>query len=325
MFERLANVKVLVVGDVMLDRYWWGSVKRISPEAPVPVVDLQTSSYAPGGAANVAVNIAGLGAKPILVGVCGADGDAENLCDLLASRGVEPDAVYRSESRPTTVKTRIVAHNQQVVRVDQETTESLAADDEAAIWQMIEANLPHADVVLISDYAKGLLSEALTKKLISAAAAGGKRVIVDPKGKDYRRYAGASLLTPNRREAAEACNLPEDHPDLTQTAGERLMRDLQLEMALITEGEEGMTLFRKGADPLHLPAAAHQVYDVTGAGDTVIACLAVGLGAGMDLIEAAHLANISAGLVVEQVGTTAITRKLLEPALAGRHLTQSFG
>jgi D-beta-D-heptose 7-phosphate kinase/D-beta-D-heptose 1-phosphate adenosyltransferase len=323
MLNTLANVTVLVVGDVMLDRYWWGSVKRISPEAPVPVVDLQKSSFAPGGAANVAVNIAGLGAKPLLVGITGTDADAGTLCDLLDGSGVAPRSIHRSATRPTTVKTRIVAHNQQVVRVDQETTASLSADEEAAVWGLIEADLPAADVVLISDYAKGLLSETFTKRLIASAAAAGKRVIVDPKGKDYSRYTGAALLTPNRREAAEACNLPDHHPDLVHTAGERLMNELQLEMALITEGEEGMTLFRKGSEPLHLAAAAHEVYDVTGAGDTVIACLAVGLGAGMDLVAAAELANIAAGLVVEQVGTTAITRELLEPALAKRPLARN--
>jgi rfaE bifunctional protein kinase chain/domain len=325
MLEQFSNVTVLVVGDIMLDRYWWGSVKRISPEAPVPVVDLQKSSFAAGGAANVAVNIAGLGAKPILVGAVGADHDAELLSSLLKEQGVSADKVLRSATRPTTVKTRIIAHNQQVVRVDQETTGDLSPLDEDAIWETINQNLAGADVVLLSDYAKGVLSERLTKRLISAANEHGKLVLVDPKGKDYSRYAGATLLTPNRREAAEACNLHDDADGLVDIAGQRLMSELGLEMALITQGEEGMTLFQKGSEPMHLSAAAHEVYDVTGAGDTVIACLSVALGAGMSLPEAASLANISAGLVVEQVGTTAITRAMLEPALAKKPLAQKLG
>jgi len=325
MLEQFSNVTILVVGDIMLDRYWWGSVKRISPEAPVPVVDLQKSSFAPGGAANVAVNIAGLGAKPILVGAAGADHDAELLNNLLSEQGVSAEHVLRSTTRPTTVKTRIIAHNQQVVRVDQETTGDLSGSDEDAIWQIIERNLANADVVLLSDYAKGVLSEGLTKRLIGAAIELGKLVLVDPKGKDYSRYAGATLLTPNRREAAEACNLHDDADGLVDIAGQRLMSELGLEMALITQGEEGMTLFQKGREPMHLSAAAHEVYDVTGAGDTVIACLSVALGAGMNLLEAASLANISAGLVVEQVGTTAITKAMLEPALSKKPLAQKLG
>jgi D-beta-D-heptose 7-phosphate kinase/D-beta-D-heptose 1-phosphate adenosyltransferase len=325
MLDKFANVTVLVVGDIMLDRYWWGSVKRISPEAPVPVVDLQKSTFAPGGAANVAVNIAGLGATPILIGAVGTDHDAQTLSRLLSDQGVSSDDVLRSADRPTIVKTRIIAHNQQVVRVDQETTDDLSDGDEAKIWESIASHLPNADVVLLSDYAKGVLSERLTKRLIEAAAAQGKRVMVDPKGKDYSRYAGAALLTPNRREAAEACNFHDDMPNMVDIAGERLMNELGLEMALITQGEEGMTLFQKGEPPRHLTAAAHEVYDVTGAGDTVIACLSVALGAGMDLLEAATLANISAGLVVEQVGTTAITRQMLEPALAKKPLAQKLG
>jgi len=325
MLERFLNVNVLVVGDVMLDRFWWGSVKRISPEAPVPVVNLLKSTFAPGGAANVALNIAGLGARPILVGVVGTDHEADTLSELLKESGVSAEGIIRSDSRPTTVKTRVVAHNQQIVRVDQETTDDLSATDSSMVWDRIVAELPGADIVVISDYAKGLLSEDLTKKLIETAVANSKKVLVDPKGKDYSRYAGAALLTPNKREAAEACNFHDDMPDLINVAGERLMSELDLEMALITQGEEGMTLFQKGQHPRHLSAAAHEVYDVTGAGDTVIACLGVGLGAGLGFLEAATIANISAGLVVEQVGTTAITREMLEPILAEKPLAQTLG
>lgn len=321
MLERFTNIKVLVVGDIMLDRYWWGSVKRISPEAPVPVVNLHKSTFAPGGAANVATNIAGLGATALLVGIVGNDQEAETLEGLLSDLDVSSANIIRSDARPTIVKTRIIAHSQQVVRVDQETTDELSASDDAAVWSAISSLLPKIDIVVISDYAKGLLSESLISRLIEAARTRGAMVLVDPKGKDYSRYKGADLLTPNRREAAEACNLDEEMSDMINVAGNRLLNELDLEMALITQSEEGMTLFQKGEPPIHLTAAAKETYDVTGAGDTVIASLGVALGAGFSFVEAAKLANLAAGLVVEQVGTTAITLDMIRPALQSESLS----
>jgi D-beta-D-heptose 7-phosphate kinase/D-beta-D-heptose 1-phosphate adenosyltransferase len=309
--DNFANVKVLVVGDIMLDRYWWGSVKRISPEAPVPVVELQKSTFAPGGAANVAANIAGLGATAHLVGVIGTDHDADTLVDLLGKVNVSADSLVRVANRPTSVKTRVIAHSQQVVRVDQETTAEFSDEDHESIWKSIAAVLPQINAVIVSDYAKGLLSPSLLWRLIDTARSHGKMVLIDPKGKNYSRYAGASLITPNRREAAEACNLNEDMPDLVPIAGNQLLNELDLAMTLITQGEDGMTLFQKGKEPLHLSTAAKETYDVTGAGDTVIACLGVALGAGLDFVAAARVANLAAGLVVEQVGTTAITLQML--------------
>lgn len=313
--DSFAKVKVLIVGDIMLDRYWWGTVKRISPEAPVPVVELQSSTFAPGGAANVAANVAGLGATAYLVGCIGVDNEAETLAGLLNGINLSTGSLVRIANRPTSVKTRIIAHSQQVVRVDQESTSQFSAADHAAIWDRIEQVLPNVDVVIVSDYAKGLLSESLLLRLIKAAQAQQKMVLIDPKGKSYSRYVGSDLLTPNRREAAEACNLNEDMDGFVNAAGERLLADLKLSAVLITQGEDGMTLFRTDKDPEHLPAIAKEIYDVTGAGDTVIACMAVALGAGMDLVDAAHIANVSAGLVVEQVGTTAINREMLQPEI----------
>lgn len=313
--DNFADVKVLVVGDIMLDRYWWGSVKRISPEAPVPVVELQKSTYAAGGAANVAANIAGLGATAHLVGVIGTDNDADTLVNLLKDKNVASDALVRISSRPTSVKTRVIAHSQQVVRVDQETTDEFSESDQASIWENIANVISEVDTVVISDYAKGLLSPSLLRRLIDAANSNGKMVLVDPKGKDYSRYKGASLITPNRREAAEACNLNEDIPDLVSIAGDQLLSELGLAMALITQGEDGMTLFQKDIEPVHLSTAAKEIYDVTGAGDTVIASLGVAFGAGLDFVEAARIANLAAGLVVEQVGTTAITHRMLKPVI----------
>ncbi len=313
--DNFANVKVLVVGDIMLDRYWWGSVRRISPEAPVPVVELQKSTFAPGGAANVAANIAGLGATAHLVGAIGNDHDAETLVGLLKNANVSPDSLVRIANRPTSVKTRVIAHSQQVVRVDQETASEFSDGDEESLWEKISMALPKVNAVVISDYAKGLLSEALLSSVIDGSRELGKIVLVDPKGKNYSRYAGATLLTPNRREAAEACNFDENMPNMVNIAGTRLMNELDLDMVLITQGEEGMTLFQQDKEPLHLGTMAKETYDVTGAGDTVIACLGVALGSGTDFVYAAAVANLAAGLVVEQVGTTAITRQMLEPVI----------
>ncbi len=313
--DNFANVRVLVVGDIMLDRYWWGSVRRISPEAPVPVVELQSSTFAPGGAANVAANIAGLGATAYLVGTVGTDHDADILLGLLEDINVSADSLVRVANRPTSVKTRVIAHSQQVVRVDQETTAAFSDEDHESIWEKISVALTEVDAVIVSDYAKGLLSVSLLWRLIDSARSQGKMVLVDPKGKNYSRYAGASLITPNRREAAEACNLDEDIPELIEIAGNQLLNELDLAMVLITQGEDGMTLFQKEKEPVHLSTTAKEIYDVTGAGDTVIASLGVAFGAGLDFISAAKIANLSAGLVVEQVGTTAITRQILEPVI----------
>ncbi len=316
--DNFSSARVLVVGDVMLDRYWWGSVTRISPEAPVPVVRLKSTSLAAGGAANVAANIAGLGAFPVLVGIVGDDAEAALLPGILNTAGVSHDSLITIPGRPTTVKTRIIAHSQQVARVDQETSEPLSDKNEETIIGRIVDQIPSTDAVVLSDYAKGLLTDRVISAVISEAAARGKPVLVDPKGKYYDKYRGASLLTPNRREAAEACNFDDNGGDLVERAGIKLMSDHAFSAVLITQGEEGMTLFRDGAASVHFHACAREVYDVTGAGDTVIATLAASIGAGADLEHAADLANIAAGLVVEQVGTTALKIAELKHALNGR-------
>ena len=300
----------------MLDRYWWGSVSRISPEAPVPVVQLEKTSLVPGGAANVAVNVAALGANPRMIGVIGDDTEGKYLAATLAKSSISTDLLLALEDRPTTVKTRIVAHNQHVVRIDNEKTNFLQAEQEETLWRTIENELDKTDLILISDYAKGLLSKSLLLRLITKAKENNKYILIDPKGKDYTKYAGATLLTPNRREAWEACNFEENQAvDDIKIAGETLISQLGLEALLITQGEHGMTLFQNGEKPFHFQTKARTVYDVTGAGDTVIATLAVALAAGANLLQAAELSNISAGLVVEEVGTTTINQKKLLEAL----------
>lgn len=315
LIEKFSKVKVLIVGDVMLDRYWWGTVSRISPEAPVPVVKLDRTSAAAGGAANVAANVTGLGAEPLLFGLVGKDAEAEILAGILENSKIAAEYLMPLEDRHTSVKTRIIAHSQQVVRVDQEHIQPL---DEAAartIFERIEKSLPEADVVIISDYAKGLLVENLLSRLITTCKQNGKKILVDPKGKDYAKYKGATLLTPNQKEAFEASGLEEIDHHLIDRAGKILLETVEAESVLITQGEKGMTLFQNDGQTHRFEALARNVYDVTGAGDTVIATLAVAIGAGLNFFEAARIANISAGLVVEQVGTTAITAEMLAHAL----------
>lgn len=314
--ENFSEIKVLVIGDVMLDRYWWGSVRRISPEAPVPVVNLEKTSLVAGGAANVAANIAGLGAKPFLIGVTGQDEEASLVLKILESINVSSEYMIDVKNRPTTIKTRIVAHNQHVVRIDQEDSQLLDILAEKKVIAMMEKIISEVNVVVVSDYAKGVITENLITRLISTAKQLNKPVLIDPKGREYKKYKGATLLTPNRQEAATACNLDSNGQKLVEQAGNVLLDSLEMEAVLITQGEDGMTLFRKDKPSYHLNALARKVYDVTGAGDTVIASLGTAVGAGADLAEAAEIANIAAGLVVEEIGTTAINIKKLKEAIA---------
>jgi len=305
--ENLKNVKVLVVGDFMLDRYWWGDVTRISPEAPVPVVRLRRSTCSPGGAANVAANIAGLGAEPLLVGCIGTDEDASAFRQALIECNISAEYLVARSDAPTNVKTRVIAHNQQIVRIDHEDTEDITETDEDAMCRAISEALTIADIIVVSDYQKGVLTQKVLRHIFESAGAVSKRVIVDPKGRDFTKYKGATMLTPNKREAADALLLDEGDLNLVMVAGTQLIANLGLEAILITRSEEGMSLFVKGRDEIRLRAAAKEIYDVTGAGDTVIAVIAAALAAGFDYADASTLANIAAGIVVEQVGTSAIT------------------
>ena len=316
--DKLRKARVLVLGDVMLDRYWWGTVNRISPEAPVPIVRLTSSSVAAGGAANVAVNIAGLGATPILVGAVGRDPESQLLRRVLDENAVSSEHLIALEDRPTTVKTRIVAHSQQVARVDQEVEEQLTSEQAKVAIDAISGLIDTVDAVVISDYAKGLLCPDILDFVLERAQRSTRQTLVDPKGKNYAKYRGSNVVTPNRREATEACKLEESEPDSVDRAGQQLIEEHEFGAVLITRGEEGMTLFRRDKSPLHYEAMARSVYDVTGAGDTVIATLAASVAAGADLCEGARLANIAAGLVVEQMGTTAIKIGDLKTAIDGR-------
>ena len=310
MQETLANfqdIKVLVVGDVMLDQYWWGNVNRISPEAPVPVVSLDRKTTIPGGTANVAANVVGLTANPYLVGIVGNDDEGNVLRESLGEIGVSTDYLISSADRATTSKTRIIANSQQVTRVDRESSEPLGGETEEKISERVASLIDQVDIVLISDYAKGVISDQTAAWIINAANERKKLVLVDPKGKDYTKYKGASVLTPNQKEALEACGLDEMDDHLVQKAGEKLINDLALENLLITRGEKGMSLFSSGSEEKNIRTNARRVFDVTGAGDTVISTLAVSLAAGNDFYHSCEIANVAAGLVVEKVGTRPIS------------------
>jgi D-beta-D-heptose 7-phosphate kinase/D-beta-D-heptose 1-phosphate adenosyltransferase len=278
----------------------------------VPVVRQQKESLVAGGAANVAANVVGLGAEVVLIGIVGSDLEADLLAETLEKSNISAENLVRIENRPTTLKTRVIANQQQVARIDRETSENLSDKDEERVWQKVLEVLETVAVVIVSDYAKGFLSDNLLMRLITTASSKNLPILIDPKGKDYQKYVGASLITPNRKEAFEICQFESDESNMVFKAGEKLLSELNLSAVLITEGEAGMTLFEKGKSALHLNAAARHVFDVTGAGDTVIAVLGVAIGAGIDLPKAAQVANLAAGFVVEEVGTTVIEKDKLK-------------
>lgn len=311
-FKDFSKVKVLIVGDVMIDRFWWGNATRISPEAPVPIVKLEKTSLVAGGAANVAANVAGLGAQAFLVGIVGKDAEAELLPPLLSHSNVSDQYLIKIQNRQTTVKTRIVAHSQQIVRLDQESKDYLTPKEEQKVWKNIENLINLIDVIIVSDYAKGLLSNNLLKRLITTGQKLRKFVLVDPKGKNFTKYKNAAVLTPNRAEVSEAYKLENLDNEFAEHLSKKIVAELNLDALLITLGEDGMSLFEKNKKTHRLKALARDVYDVTGAGDTVIACLAVGIGSGMSFLKSAKMANLAAGLVVEHIGTTPITLEMLK-------------
>jgi rfaE bifunctional protein kinase chain/domain len=302
-----SKARVLIVGDVMLDRYWFGDVSRISPEAPVPVVKVDRSEERPGGAANVARNTAALGAPTMLLSVVGADEAGQALARLMREASIDA-SLHEDAGLATTVKLRVIGRQQQLLRIDFEN----APDHEVLKAKLAEygQRLKHCDVVILSDYGKGGLAHIAD--MIRMARAAGKPVLVDPKGDDYARYAGATIITPNRSELREVVGRWSDDEDLARRA-QRLREELGLEALLVTRSEEGMTLFRaSGTD--HEPALAREVFDVSGAGDTVIATLAVMMAAGLDLAAAMRLANRAAGVVVAKLGTATCSLEELAAA-----------
>ena len=303
--------KILVLGDLMLDEYLWGDVKRISPEAPVQVVDIQHETIAPGGACNVAVNVASLGGKVYLGGVVGRDAAAERLRGELSKWDINLSGLVEDEHRSTITKSRLVARNQQIVRFDREVRALLDRSVQQSLLDWIEAHLPEVSLCIFSDYAKGISTPEFMREFMEIAARFQKPVLVDPKGNGFEKYKGASLITPNLQETEVAAGL-EIHSDADLFAAYRIIQErLPATNILVKLGARGMTLFHSLGEQFHVEAGARQVFDVTGAGDTAIAAFAMALASGADLEEATRLANRAAGIVVAKVGTASVTAEEL--------------
>ena len=325
--------KILVVGDVMLDEFIWGSVRRISPEAPVPIVQLERESFMPGGAANVARNIAALGIPTELFSIVGRDAAGKKLKQLLLEANVESDGCICSDSRITTVKTRIIAHQQQVVRLDRDAVGYPEKRSAGQLMKRLEQSLQAADALIIGDYGKGIISQSLLERLKEICRAQGVWLSVDPKPAHVLDLSGVSLLTPNRKEAFELAGVADSSRSDDPLTDEELMRvaDKLLnivspEILLITLGEHGMLLCESGKKAAHIPTVAQQVFDVSGAGDTVIAVFTAAVAAGASPVEAAILANCGAGVVVGKVGTaTATSHELIKSFPAGSQLHRPIG
>lgn len=298
LFERTRGRKILVVGDVMIDEWIWGSVSRISPEAPVPVVAVGDHSFTLGGAGNVANNLRALDAEVAFAGTVGDDPFAGNVRELLAQEAVSSDGVITVGDRPTTRKTRVVAHNQQVVRADWESTAQLGARDRDRIAAFVRERAARSDAVILSDYAKGLFSREIVEAALTCPL-----VLADPKPANIELFAGVTCVAPNAHEASAIAGIPIVDDASLEAAGTRLLERLQCTYAVITRGEHGMALFGSDGTRLQVPSVARTVYDVSGAGDTVIAVLTLALAAGAPIGRAVQLANFAAGAVVEKLGT----------------------
>ncbi|OGD25843.1 MAG: hypothetical protein A2Y56_08100 [Candidatus Aminicenantes bacterium RBG_13_63_10] len=306
---RFEDRRVVVLGDLMLDRYIWGRVSRISPEAPVPVVEVSQSTSSLGGAGNVAHNLLGLGAYPILVGVVGDDEEGRWIRGLMT----ENRGIFTDPKRPTTVKTRIIAHHQQVVRVDQEKRRAVPADVESAIADFIKSQ--KFEGLIISDYNKGIVSRSLMSKVLDFARRRKLPVFVDPKVENFRFFSPVTLLAPNHLEVERIVHQPCRTDEEAEAAGRRLLEQVSCRYLIIKRGEQGMSVLEMGRKPVHLPTIAREVFDVTGAGDTVLAVSALALLAGAALKQAAVLANAAGGVVVGKIGTATVTPAELRQGL----------
>lgn len=317
LLEKFPRTRLLVIGDIMVDEYIWGEVHRISPEAPVPIVEVQSESLRLGGAANVANNIRSLGGEVVICGTAGDDFMGQKLKELLKTIGVSAEGVFSEEGRPTTLKTRVIAHSQQVVRFDREVRGNVSKKITRQALEFTEAQLPEIDAIVISDYAKGMITPALLRALIPLCKQRGKIMTVDPKIPHFSEYRGVTLMTPNHHEAGMALNMTIKTEQDIVLAGKRLLEQVDARAILITRGKEGMSLFEKGNSRVfHVSAMARTVYDVTGAGDTVIGVLTLALAAGGTLLDAVLLSNLAAGLAVGKLGTATITPEELKAALS---------
>lgn len=306
LFEKFNGKNIVIVGDLMLDVYIWGKVGRISPEAPVPVVEVEEESYRLGGAANVGLNIKSLGGNPILVGVIGYDREGTILDALMKENDFIRDGIILDEERPTTVKTRIIAHSQHVVRVDKEDKKDITEEMENKILTFLENQKSSIDAIIFEDYNKGVLTKSLIHRVVDFARRNNIIVTVDPKFNNFFEYKNVTVFKPNRKETEDALQMKIDSEEKVIEAGKKLKEILQPEYLLITRGDKGMTLFSSDSRIDSIPTRARKVADVSGAGDTVIATLTIALASGAEIREAATIANLAAGLVCEEVGIVPI-------------------
>jgi len=313
--KKLKGKRVVIFGDIILDKYVWGKVSRISQEAPVPVVEVKKESYRLGGGANVADNLKSLGIEPLCVGVIGADNSARNLEKLFREKGLARQWLYEDSGRPTTLKTRILAQSQQIVRMDREETRDITPAFQEKILRGVKAAMARAHAVIISDYAKGAVTRHLIESIIAHARALGLFVAVDPKDKNFLAYRGASLITPNQKEAEIGSGVRISDNSSLKEAGWKLKDELDLSACLITLGENGMALFEERRQFTHIPTVASEVYDVTGAGDTVISAFTAAVAGKADFREAAAISNYAAGIVIREIGTASATPGGIEKAM----------
>jgi len=310
------KVKVLVIGDLMVDEYLWGSVDRISPEAPVPVVRVKKESHALGGAGNVIHNLVAMGAKVFAIGTAGTGKAGKMIFEKLADLNIETDGIISEPERPTTRKTRVIASNQQVLRIDKEIKKNINADTLEKLIRTMESKISEVNLIILSDYDKGLVTKELVQKTVELAKKHNIMTIADPKSLDFSKYENVSMLTPNKKEASLASHMDIRSDQELFAAGHKIMAHASLDRLLITCGKDGMVLFEKDKKPHAIESKARQVFDVSGAGDTVISILGLGLAIGGSFKDSAMVANVAAGIVVAKVGTATASIDELKNALA---------
>ncbi len=310
-FKSLNGKTVAIVGDLMLDRYVWGQVKRISPEAPVPIVEVENESVRLGGAANVSNNINSLGGIPLLLGVVGNDISGKLLKEISIEQGSDPSGIIVDDARPTTVKTRVIAFNQHVVRIDNESRSEISKSTQIKIMEILKSNISKIDAIIFQDYNKGVIVKDLIHNIISLAKAHDKIITVDPKYNNFFEYKNVFVFKPNRKETEEALGIKLNDQHTLESAGKKLLESLHSNNVIITRGEYGMSIFKNNSEVKHIPTTARKVADVSGAGDTVISTLTMAITAGADIYEAAVLANTAGGIVCADVGIVPIDKEEL--------------
>jgi D-glycero-beta-D-manno-heptose-7-phosphate kinase len=315
--DRFGGARILVVGDIVLDHYIWGKVSRISPEAPVPVVNVTRESLLLGGATNVVQNIHALGGSVSVCGVIGSDEAGGQVLRLLRGRGIQTDGLIETDDRPTTIKTRVIAHNQQVVRFDRETKDRIGKETHLRVLDHVRRRVTEGlDGIVVSDYSKGVVTADLVRDIVRIARKNGIIVSVDPKVNHFGMYRGVTILTPNVNEASIGSRIEIEDEDSLLRAGALLLKRLGCDAVLITRGEQGMSLFERGGKVIHIPTVAREVFDVTGAGDTVIGALTLAMASGASMVDAARISNYAAGIVVGVVGTASVKPEELKQRIA---------